>query len=60
MDKRLVGKRYKGDFGETIHIFDEEPVRTKMSFSPSGYYNFEPNCAYEKDNYLCSEINEER
>ena len=31
----------------------------KMSFSSSGYYNFEPNCVYEKDGYLCYEINDE-
>ena len=31
----------------------------KMSFTSSGYYNFEPNCVYEKDGYLCYEINDE-
>ena len=30
----------------------------KMSFTSSGYYNFEPNCVYEKDGYLCYEIND--
>ena len=59
MDKRLVGKWYKEDMGETINIFDETPLRMKMSFSSSGYYNFEPNCVYEKDGYLCYEINDE-
>lgn len=59
MDKRLVGKWYKEDMGETINIFDEEPLRMKMSFSSSGYYNFEPNCVYEKDGYFCYEINDE-
>lgn len=59
MDKRLVGKWYKEDMGETINIFDEAPLRMKMSFSSSGYYNFEPNCVYEKDGYLCYEINDE-
>ena len=34
--------------GETINIFDETPLRMKVSFSSSGYYNFEPNCVYEK------------
>lgn len=32
MDKRLVGKWYKEDMGETINIFDENPLRMKMSF----------------------------
>ena len=59
MDKRLIGKWYKEDMGETINIFDEMPLRMKMSFSSSGYYNFEPNCVYEKDGYLCYEINDE-
>lgn len=59
MDKRLVGKWYKKDMGETINIFDETPLRMKMSFTSSGYYNFEPNCVYEKDGYLCYEINDE-
>ncbi len=59
MDKRLIGKWYKEDMGETINIFDEMPLRMKMSFSSSGYYNFEPNCVYEKDEYLCYEINDE-
>lgn len=31
----------------------------KMSISSSGCYNFEPNCVYEKDGYLCYEINDE-
>lgn len=59
MDKRLIGKWYKEDMGETINIFDEMPLRMKMSFSSSGYYNFEPNCIYEKDGYLCYEINDD-
>ncbi len=59
MDKRLVGQWYKEELGETLHIFDESPLRMKMSFSSSGYYNFEPNCVYEKDGYLCFEINDE-
>jgi len=59
MDKRLAGKWYKEEMGETINIFDENPLRMKMSFSSSGYYNFEPNCVYEKDGYFCYEINDE-
>lgn len=59
MDNRLIGKWYKEDMGETINIFGEMPLRMKMSFSSSGYYNFEPNCVYEKDGYLCYEINDE-
>ena len=59
MDKRLVGKWYKEELGETINIFDEEPLRMKMSFSSSGHYNFEPNCIYEKDGCYCFEINDE-
>lgn len=59
MDKRLVGKWYKKDMGETINIFDESPLRMKISFTSSGHYNFEPNCVYEKDGYFCYEINDE-
>lgn len=59
MDKRFVGKWYRLEMGETINIFDETPLRMKMSFSSTGYYNFEPNCVYEKDGYLCYEINDE-
>lgn len=59
MDKRLVGKWYREEMGETINIFDETPLRMKMSFTSTGYYNFEPNCVYEKDEYLCYEINDE-
>lgn len=59
MDQRFIGKWYKDDMGETINIFDEEPPRMKMSFSSSGHYNFEPNCVYEKDGYLCYEINDD-
>ena len=46
MDKQWIGKWYKEDMGETINIFDETPLRMKMSFTSSGYYNFEPNCVY--------------
>lgn len=59
MDKQLIGKWHKEEEGETINIFDETPLRMKMSFTSSGYYNFEPNCVYEKDGFLCYEINDE-
>lgn len=59
MDKQLVGKWYKEELGETLNIFDEIPLRMKMSFSSSGYYNFEPNCVYEHDGYFCFEINDD-
>ncbi len=59
MDKRLVGKWYKPELGETINIFDETPIRMKMSFLTSGHLNFEPNCVYEKDGCLCYEINDD-
>ena len=59
MDRRLVGKWHKEDMGETVNIFDETPLRMKMSFSSSGYYHCTPNCVYEKDGYLCYEINDE-
>jgi Transglutaminase-like enzymes, putative cysteine proteases len=58
-DKRLVGKWYKEELGETINIFDADPLRVKMSFSSSGFFNFEPNCVYEKDGDFCYEINDE-
>lgn len=32
MDKQWIGKWYKEDMGETINIFDETPLRMKMSF----------------------------
>lgn len=59
MDKHLIGKWYMEEMGETINIFDETPPRMKMSFSSSGYYHVEPNCVYEKDGYLCYEINDD-
>lgn len=59
MQKELIGKWYKEDLGETINIFDETPLRMKMSFTSSGYYNFDPNCVYEKDGDFCYEINDE-
>lgn len=59
MDPNLVGQWYKEDLGETLNIFDEHPLRMKMSFTSSGFYNVEPNCVYEKDGYLCFEINDE-
>ena len=60
MDKRLVGKWYKEAMGETINIFGEEPLRMKISFSSSGWYNVDPNCIYESDGFLCWEINDEQ
>lgn len=59
MDKHLIGKWYKEEEGETINIFGGNPLRMKMSFSSSGYYNFEPNCVYEDGEELCFEINDE-
>lgn len=58
-DARMVGKWYKAEMGETIHIFPEDPPRMKMSFSTSGHYNFEPNCVYTDGDALCWEINDE-
>lgn len=59
MDKRLVGKWCCEEQEEVLNIFDETPLRMKMSFGSTGYYNCEPNCVYEKDGYLCYEINDE-
>lgn len=59
MDNRLAGKWYKDEEGETLNIFGEPQLRIKMSFTSSGYYNFEPNCVYEKDGFVCYEINDE-
>ena len=59
MDSRLAGQWYKSEMGETLNIFNENPLRMKISFSSSGYYNVEPNCVYEKDGYFCFEINDD-
>ncbi len=59
MDNRMIGQWYKEELGETLNILGETPPRMKMSFTSSGYYNFEPNCVYEKDGELCFEINDE-
>lgn len=59
MDKRIVGQWRMESLGETVNIFDETPLRAKLSFDCSGHFNFEPNCIYEKDGYLCWEINDE-
>ena len=42
MDQRMIGKWYNADRAETINIFDETPLRMKMSFETSGHFNFEP------------------
>lgn len=42
-----------------MNIFNESPLRIKMSFTSSGYYSFKPNCVYKKDGYFCFEINDE-
>lgn len=60
MDKRLAGKWLHEEKGEILNIFDEDPYRLKMSSTLSGHYNFEPNCVYEKDGYLCFELNDEK
>lgn len=59
VNKRIAGKWYKKESGETVNIFDETPLRMKMSVPSGGYYNFEPNCVYEKDGYFCFEIDDE-
>ncbi len=59
IDKRLVGQWYREQMGETIDIFDEVPLRMKLSFETSGHYHFEPNCVYEEDGFFCYEINGE-
>lgn len=62
MDKRIIGKWYDSGGKLTINIFDEyvngEP-KLLLSFGYSGYYNMAPNCSYEKDGYLCFELNDE-
>ncbi len=61
MDKRIIGKWYDSGGKLTINIFDEyvngEP-KLLLSFGYSGYYNMAPNCSYEKDGYLCFELND--
>ena len=62
MDKQIIGKWYDSGGKLTINIFDEyvncEP-KLLLSFGYSGYYNMAPNCSYEKDGYLCFELNDE-
>lgn len=60
MNKHLIGKWYKEEFGETLNIFGGNPPKMKISFSASGHYNFEPICVYEDGEDLCFEINDER
>lgn len=59
MNKNLVGKWYQEESGETVNIFDEMPLRMKLSFASSGHYNFEPNCVYEDGDDLCFELNDD-
>lgn len=59
MDKHMVGQWRMEKMNETVNIFDETPLRAKLSFDWSGYFNVEPNCIYKKDGYLCWEINDE-
>ena len=60
MNKHLIGKWYKEEFGETLNIFGGNPPKMKISFSASGHYNYEPICVYEDGEDLCFEINDER
>lgn len=62
MDKKLVGKWRQtigDDYGAIVNIFDEAEIKIKLTFEETGYYNFNPNCAYESDGCLCWEINDE-
>ena len=62
MDKNLVGKWRQicgDDNGAIVNIFDEAEIKVKLTFEATGYFNFDPNCAYEKDGCLCWEINDE-
>lgn len=52
MIENLIGKRYKEEPGQTINIFDEIPLRMKISFSSSGDYSFESSCAHEDADHL--------
>ena len=56
MDERIIGKWEKEEFGEIINIISINPPKMKMSIRITGYFNIEPNCAYEKDGYFCYEI----
>lgn len=58
MDKRVVGKWKGKAFGEIIDVISINPLKVKISFSMTGYFNVTPNCVYEKDEYLCYEIND--
>ena len=58
MDERIIGKWEKEEFGEIINIISINPPKMKMSIRVTGYFNIEPNCAYEKDGYFCYEIND--
>ena len=60
MDKRIAGKWIHEESGDILNIFDETPCRLKISCPSSGHYNFDPNCAYERDGYLCFELNDEK
>lgn len=59
MDKRMVGQWQCNRTEELLNIFDETPLRMKVSYTCSGHYNCEPSCVYEKDGFLCWEINDE-
>jgi len=59
MSNELTGKWHSDSVIDTVNIFDGEPLRMKISISSSGYYNTKPNCVYQKDGYLCFEINGE-
>ncbi len=59
MDKRIIGKWKGKAFGEIIDVISDNPLKMKMSFDVTGHFNVTPNCVYEKDGYLCYEINDE-
>ena len=59
MDKTIIGKWQGNAFGEVINIISVTPLKIKISFNVTGYFNTTPNCVYEKNEYLCYEINDE-
>lgn len=59
MNNRYAGKWLGTEDGFTLNIFDETPFRMTISFPDSGFYNYVPNCVYEKEGLFCFEINDD-
>ncbi len=58
INENYIGKWYTEANNETLNVIKLDPLRLKISFHTTGYFNMKPEKAYEKDGYLCYEISD--